>query len=240
MTEYERELEFKNSEARENGLECESRMVEVNGIMSNLSDTIDKAKLMKQAKRKVNREVKNSLAYLERVISSYRWFACSFFSLCMSHLLYMVEQLRFWWKSKTTCCTFHFGILVFRLLFCLFHPLQFCFSRSLRFLLFIAFWFWCRFLSCFHDNRRYDVLFLRFVSHHRCYKIILFWRLFFFLFLLDSLFLFGFFHNFLFLLNLNNQIIIPFLLLLFLFLCWGRDRRLRLLLRLLRSLLLFW
>lgn len=72
MTEYERELEFKNSEARENGLECESRMVEVNGIMSNLSDTIDKAKLMKQAKRKVNREVKNSLAYLERVISSYR------------------------------------------------------------------------------------------------------------------------------------------------------------------------
>lgn len=46
-------------------------MIEINGLVSQLSATMDRSKLFKQGQRKVNREIRNSLSYLERVIDSY-------------------------------------------------------------------------------------------------------------------------------------------------------------------------
>jgi uncharacterized coiled-coil DUF342 family protein len=71
LLEYSRELELKVSEVRDGTNECESKMIEINGIMGQLSDTMDKSKLVKQGRRKVTREIKNSLTYLEKVIQSY-------------------------------------------------------------------------------------------------------------------------------------------------------------------------
>jgi hypothetical protein len=55
LFEYSQELELKNAETRDGTLECESKMVEINGLVGQLSSTMDRSKLIKQGRRKVNR-----------------------------------------------------------------------------------------------------------------------------------------------------------------------------------------
>jgi hypothetical protein len=47
-------------------------MMEVNEQMGELSAVMDRGKMVRQARRKVDREIRNAVGYLERVIGAYQ------------------------------------------------------------------------------------------------------------------------------------------------------------------------